>query len=189
MIPVAGSVAEAVGWMSSRVHVLIPLALTVWIAWGDVRTRRIPNYLTLGTAVAGLGYNFLSHGFSGLGDGILGMLLGFACLLLPYLWGSMGAGDVKALAALGAWLGPNLTLFLFCYMGIAGGVIAVGYMVWEGSLWQRVKHGWTFLLNLMLCRPAGTPRPPSPDRLTAGIPYGVAIAVGMLILVGAGGTL
>jgi len=65
----------------------------------------------------------------------------------------------------------------------------VGYMVWEGSLWQRVKHGWTFLLNLMLCRPAGTPRPPSPDRLTAGIPYGVAIAVGMLILVGAGGTL
>jgi prepilin peptidase CpaA len=101
----------------------------------------------------------------------------------------MGAGDVKALAALGAWLGPKLTVFLFCYMGIAGGVIAVGYLVWQGSLWQKIKEGWVFLLNLILSRPAGPPRAPSPAQLTAGIPYGVAIAVGMLILVGAGGTL
>ncbi|MDP2046668.1 MAG: prepilin peptidase [Deltaproteobacteria bacterium] len=93
-MPVAGSFAEAVGWMSPRGHLLIPLALTVWIAWGDLRTRRIPNYLTLGTAVAGLAYNFMSHGLSGLADGFLGLLLGFACLILPYLWGGMGAGDV-----------------------------------------------------------------------------------------------
>jgi prepilin peptidase CpaA len=186
---VAGSVAEAVGWMSSRGHLLIPLALTVWIAWGDVRTRRIPNYLTLGTAVAGLAYNVMSHGLPGLADGFLGMLLGFACLVLPYLWGGMGAGDVKALAALGAWLGPKLTLFLFCYMGIAGGIIAVGYLVWQGSLWEKIKQGWTFLLNLMLSRPAGPPPPPSSADLTEGIPYGVAIAVGMLVLVGGRGIL
>ena len=127
MMPVAGSVTEAVGWMSSRWNLLIPLALTMWIAWGDIKTRRIPNYLTLGTAVAGLAFNFMAHGLPGLADGILGMLLGFAFLILPYLWGGMGAGDVKALAALGAWLGPKLTVFLFCYMGIAGGVIALGY--------------------------------------------------------------
>ena len=60
--------------------------------------------------MAGLAYNFMSHGLSGLGDGFLGMLLGFACLILPYLWGGMGAGDVKALAALGAWLGPRAHL-------------------------------------------------------------------------------
>jgi prepilin peptidase CpaA len=186
---VSFSLTEAVSWMGSRGHLLIPLALTVWIAWGDVRTRRIPNYLTLGTAVAGLAYNFMSHGLSGLGDGFLGMLLGFACLILPYLLGGMGAGDVKALAALGAWLGPKLTLLLFCYMGIAGGVIAVGYLVWQGSLWARIKQGWTFLLNLVLCRPDGAPRAPSPTRVTGGIPYGVAIAVGMLILTGVGGKL
>ena len=188
-MPVAGSLTEAVGWMSSRGQVLIPLALTVWIAWGDLRTRRIPNYLTLGTALAGLAYNFMNTGISGLADGCLGMLLGFACLILPYLWGGMGAGDVKALAALGAWLGPKLTIFLFCYMGIAGGVIAVGYLVWQGILWQKIKEGWVFLLNLILSRPAGPPRPPSPAELTEGLPYGVAIAIGMLILVGVGGTL
>jgi len=188
-MPVAGSMVETVGWMSSRGTVLIPLALTVWIAWGDLRSRRIPNYLTLGTAVAGLAYNFMSQGLPGLVSGILGMLLGFAFLILPYLWGGMGAGDVKALAALGAWLGPKLTLLLFCYMGIAGGVIALGYLVWKGSLWEKIKQGWTFLLNLILCRPDGPPRPPSPAQLTEGIPYGVAIAVGMMILVGVGGKL
>ena len=188
-MPVAGSMVEAVGWMSSRGNVLIPLALTVWIAWGDLRTRRIPNYLTLGTAVAGLAYNFMSQGLPGLANGLLGMLLGFAFLILPYLWGGMGAGDVKALAALGAWLGPKLTVFLFCYMGIAGGVIALGYLVWQGNLWEKIKQGWTFLLNLILCRPDGPPRPPSPSQVTAGIPYGVAIAVGMMILVGVGGKL
>lgn len=188
-MPVAGSLAEAVGWMSSRGHLLIPLALTAWIAWGDLRTRRIPNYLTLGTAVAGLAFNCMTHGLSGLADGFLGMFLGFACLILPYLWGGMGAGDVKALAALGAWLGPKLTLLLFCYMGIAGGGIAVGYLVYQGRVWEKIKQGWTFLLNLILCRPDGSPRPPSPADLTEGIPYGVAIAVGMLVLVGLRGTL
>jgi prepilin peptidase CpaA len=189
MMPVAGSVTEAVGWMSSRWHLLIPLALTMLIAWGDLKTRRIPNYLTLGTAVAGLAFNFMTQGLPGLGNGILGMLLGFAFLIVPYLWGGMGAGDVKALAALGAWLGPQLTLFLFCYMGIAGGVIALGFLAWQGILWQKIKAGWTFLLNLILCQPAGVPRPPSPAKSTAGIPYGVAIAVGMLVLVGVGGKL
>jgi prepilin peptidase CpaA len=188
-MPVAGSLVEACGWMSSRTHLIIPLALTLWIAWGDLRTRRIPNYLTMGTAVAGLVYNTINQGLPGLADGILGMLLGFAFLILPYLWGGMGAGDVKALAALGAWLGPRLTVFLFCYMGIAGGVLALGYLLWKGVLWQRIKQGWTFLLNLILCRADGAPQPPSPSQLSEGIPYGVAIAIGMAILAGVGDTL
>jgi len=188
-MPVTGSMAEAVGWLSSHGNLLIPLALTVWIAWGDLRTRRIPNYLTLGTAVAGLVFNCIVQGLPGLVNGILGMLLGFACLILPYLWGGMGAGDVKALAALGAWLGPKLTLFLFCYMGIAGGVMALGYLVWQGILWEKIKQGWTYLVNLILSRPAAAPPPPSPAGLTPGIPYGVAIAVGMLVLAGVGGKL
>lgn len=184
---VTGPWVKAIEWMGSQGNLLIPLVITLWIAWGDVRTRRIPNYLTLGTAVAGLAYNFMGHGLPGLADGILGMLLGFAFLILPYLWGGMGAGDVKALAALGAWLGPRLTVYLFCYMGIAGGVIALGYLAWQGCLWQKIQQGWTYLFNLILSRPDGTPRPPSPGQLTEGIPYGVAIAVGMIVLVGVGG--
>ncbi len=130
-MPVAVSWTEAVGWMSSRGTLLIPLALTVWIAWGDLRTRRIPNYLTLGTAVAGLAFNFMSHGLNGLADGFLGMLLGFACLILPYLWGGMGAGDVKALAALGAWLGPLQPYFCFATWGSPAG--SWPWAIWRGK--------------------------------------------------------
>jgi prepilin peptidase CpaA len=186
-MPVAGSLVEAVGWMGARGNLLIPLTLTLWIAWGDLKTRRIPNYLTLGTAVAGLAYNFVGRGLPGLSDGILGMLLGFAFLILPYLWGGMGAGDVKALAALGAWLGPKLTVFFFCYMGIAGGVLALGYLGWKGLLWQKIKAGWVVLVNLILCRPYGGAKVGPPSELTEGIPYGVAFAVGMIVLLGVGG--
>jgi prepilin peptidase CpaA len=101
----------------------------------------------------------------------------------------MGAGDVKALAALGAWLGPRLTVFLFCYMGIAGGLIALGYLFWKGLLWHKVRQGWALLLNLILCRSHGAPSPQAPAQLTEGIPYGVAMALGMMVLVGMGGSL
>ncbi len=185
----AGIWTQAEGWMSSQGYLLIPLIITLWIAWGDLRTRRIPNYLTLGTAVAGLAYQFVGHGLPGLADGILGMLLGFAFLILPYLWGGMGAGDVKALAALGAWLGPQLTVYLFCYMGIAGGLIALGYLLWQGLLWEKIKQGWVFLVNLILCSSYGRPRASAPSQITEGIPYGVAIAVGMIVLVGMGNKL
>jgi prepilin peptidase CpaA len=185
-VPVA--LSEASGWLSSRGNLIAPLIITLWIAWGDLKTRRIPNYITFGTALAGLAYNFMAHGLNGLVDGSLGMLLGFAFLILPYLLGGMGAGDVKALAALGAWVGPQLTAFLFCYMAIAGGLMALGFLVWKGLLWQKMKEAWVFLINLMLFRPhGGTSVTLNHSQLTEGIPYGVAIAVGMIVLVGVRG--
>ncbi|MFH1595321.1 MAG: prepilin peptidase [Pseudomonadota bacterium] len=178
--------SEVASWLQVREALVLPLVFTLWIAWGDLRTRRIPNYLTLGTAVAGLAYNLICHGWMGLMGGILGMLLGFGFLILPYLWGGMGAGDVKALAALGAWLGPAGTVFLFCYMGIAGGLMALGVLLWKGLFWQKVRQGWIILTNLILCRPVGLALPAPPQEQTPGIPYGVAIAVGMAVLLGAG---
>jgi prepilin peptidase CpaA len=88
-------------WGTSQAHLLLPLAIALWIAWGDLRTYRIPNYLTLGTTLAGLGYQAAFHGFSGLGSGLLGLAMGLFLLFPIYLLGAMGAGDVKALAALG----------------------------------------------------------------------------------------
>ena len=176
-------VTEAPDWTGSRWHLLAPLLLTLWIAWGDVKTRRIPNYLTLGTALAGLTFNLVVHGWDGLVNGFLGMFLGFGFLIIPYVWGGMGAGDVKALAALGAWLGPWQTLWLCCYMGIAGGLLSLVSLWWQGLLWQSMRRGLTLLVNFILCRPWGV-APAPPSRLTSGVPYGVAIALGMVMLVG-----
>jgi prepilin peptidase CpaA len=174
-------------WLGTQGRLALPFGLALWIAWGDLKTQRIPNYLTFGAALAGLLYSFIFHGLSGLGQGAAGLLLGLALLILPYCWGGMGAGDVKALAALGAWLGPGLTLALFCYMGIAGGVMALGILWRQRLLGQKMRQAWSWLLNAVLCRPDRIMPPPPPDRQIKGIPYGVATAMGMAALLILGG--
>jgi prepilin peptidase CpaA len=174
-------------WLGSQGNLVLPLILAIWIAWGDIRTRRIPNYLTLGTAIGGLTFNLAFHGGTGLLDGFLGMALGFGFLIIIYAWGGMGAGDVKALAALGAWLGLDRTLYFCCYMGIAGGVLALAVLIWKGMLWQLLQRGWAMLINLVLCQPLGMQVPDPPAQVTEGIPYGVAMALGMMVMVGIGG--
>lgn len=173
----------ALSWITSHLHLLIPLILAVWMAWGDVRTRRIPNYLTLGTALAGLGFQLGTQGLSGLWQGFLGMVLGFALMIAFYLKGGMGAGDVKALAALGAWLGPLHTLYLFVYMGISGLPLLIFFLWHKGTLGARLRQFWAYLLNRLLLRPH--PRGPKaanpPDR-SEGLPYAVAMALGMALL-------
>ncbi|MDD3580628.1 MAG: prepilin peptidase [Desulfobacca sp.] len=163
-------------------YLVVPLLLALWIAWGDVRTQRIPNYLTLSAALAGLMFQGVFQGWGGLLNGGAGLLLGFGLLLLPYALGGMGAGDVKALAALGAWLGPQLTLYLFIYMALTGGVLAVGLLWWRGRLWLKLRQAWVFVVNFVLCRHGGVnPHAPQIDE-TPGLPYGLAMAAGMVMV-------
>lgn len=172
----------AVSWLAAQGNLVLPLLLALAMALGDVRRRRIPNYLTLGGALAGLGYQAGLQGWPGLAEGCLGLLLGFTFLILPYIWGGMGAGDVKALAALGAWLGPRHTLYLFCYMGLAGGLMAL-IMLWRrGLLKAKIRQGWGVLVNWALCRGHGPAPVPGAQDQTPGLPYGVAMALGMMAL-------
>ena len=175
-------------WETHR-GLIWPLLLSLWMAAGDLRHRRIPNYLTLGAALVGLTYQLGCHGAAGLMDGFLGMLLGFGLLILPYFWGGMGAGDVKALASLGAWLGLQATFCLFCYMALAGGLLALGVLAWRGRLWVRFRQGYNLGLNWILCRGHGLSTVAAVPTETKGIPYAVALALGMGVLVWRGGGL
>lgn len=180
---------EAGRWLGGHVNFVVPLGLSLWMAWGDIKTRRIPNYLTLGTLLAGLGFQVGSQGWSGLASGLLGMVLGFALLIVLYLMGGMGAGDVKALAALGAWLGPAKTFELFLYMAIIGGLLSLAVLWWRGQLWSTLRGGLRSLKNLffnyILLKPYRSPEKQAasdPGALTGGIPYAVALALGMAVL-------
>ena len=167
-----------------QLNLVLPLLFALWMAWHDARTNRIPNYLTLGGVLAGLGYQLGSHGWTGLADGFLGMGLGFALLILFYWKGGLGAGDVKALAALGAWLGPEQTFYLFICMGFSGVILIVFFLWWRGLLWGKFCRLWAFLLNRILTRGYGSmpPSAPTPGPKSPGIPYAVAMAMGMAIL-------
>jgi prepilin peptidase CpaA len=156
------------------------------MAWTDIQSNRIPNYLTLGTALAGLGFQLGFHGLPGLLNGLMGMGLGFALLICFYWLGGLGAGDVKALAALGTWLGPRLTVHLFIYMAFSGVVVIIVFLWRRGLLLSKLKRLWAFLMSWVLLRPHSGVFPASTAAprasLNEAIPYAIALALGMAIL-------
>ncbi len=169
-------------WLKAHIGLIPPLLLSLGIAGWDLKTRRIPNWLTLGGVLTGLGFQLGYHGLPGLWNGLAGLGLGFILLLGPYLLGGMGAGDVKASAALGAWLGWRLALYLFVYMGICGGVIVLAVWLWQGQFLAGIRQVRDFILNWFLCRPFDA-KPPRPSFLkSTAIPYGAAMALGMVVL-------
>jgi prepilin peptidase CpaA len=162
---------------------LIPLSLSLVMAWTDIQRKRIPNYLTLGSALAGLGFQLGFYGQSGVMDGLMGIGLGFALLICFYWLGGLGAGDVKALAALG---GPRQTVDLFIYMALSGLGVMIFFLWRRGLLLSQIRRLGTFLMNWVLLRPTSG-RFPSPSAAprtskSEGIPYAVALALGMAIL-------
>ena len=112
----------------------------------DLRTRRIPNVLTFGAALAGLLYQFATGGIDGLGQGALGWLVGAVVFILARAVVGLGGGDVKLLAALGTWLGPGDALWLALYTGVAGGVMAVVVSTIFGYLGTAIQN-----VRLLLC--------------------------------------
>jgi len=104
----------------SEVFAGLLAAFVVAVSVFDIRERRIPNLLVFPAAVIGLTLNLVMRGWEGLGFGLKGLALGFTLLFIPYLVGGMKAGDVKFLAAIGAFMGATdvvraLLATLLCY--------------------------------------------------------------------------
>jgi prepilin peptidase CpaA len=91
----------------------------------DVRTRRIPNWLTLAIAAAGMSMAAGSWGRVTVPGALLGFAVGLLLMLPGHLIGATGAGDVKLFAAFGSLVGAQTILVAFLYTAIAGGLLAV----------------------------------------------------------------
>jgi prepilin peptidase CpaA len=146
----------------------------------DVRSQRIPNALTLPAMAWGLAWHGLSQGPQGLLFAFAGLGLGLALMLAPFLLGFMGGGDVKLMAAVGAFLGPGDGLAAFLYACLAGGLYALIVLARRSDLLVRVLKS----LGVSLWLLATTGRTTfAPVALNAGLPrlcYGLAIAAGTL---------
>lgn len=129
----------------TSVHV-VGLTIASLACVTDLRTRRIPNVLTFGAALAGVAYQVASGGVDGLGNAALGWLAGALVFIVPFALGGLGGGDVKLLAALGAWLGPADILWLSLYAGVAGGVMALAVSAIHGYLGTAIQN-----VKLLLC--------------------------------------
>lgn len=114
-------------------HLVAVIVATVGCAT-DLRSRRIPNLLTFGAAALGIVVSGWNGGFQAAAMSGAGWLTGLAIFFLPFALGGLGGGDVKLLAALGAWVGPVDVLWVGLYTGVAGGVMALGAAIATGYL-------------------------------------------------------
>ena len=101
----------------------------------DGKQLKVPNWLTLPMILSGWVFNFAVGGWAGLGWSLVGTVVGLALLLPAYAIGGMGAGDVKLLAGVGAWVQAETTFYAFCWSAVIGGVIAV-LMILARRGWQ-----------------------------------------------------
>lgn len=155
-------------------------ALVLIAAVTDLRSRRIPNWLTLSGLGAGLLLNSIVAGPAGLWNSLGGLALGFASYLSLYGLRAMGAGDVKLMAAVGAILGPASWLVVFIASAAAAGVLAIGMIVWKRRVQETLQNAIFILQELTRLRAPHVRHQHLDirDPRAMNMPHAVAIAVG-----------
>lgn len=139
----------------------------------DIRERRIPNLLVLTGLVLGLAYHLYISQLPGLLDWTLGLLAGMAFLIIPYILGGMGAGDVKLLGMVGAIMGLEFVIFNFLFMALWGGLGALLVLYRSG----RLRLFW---MNVLTRNMKSAVHIPDEARAKDSLPYGVAIGLGFV---------
>jgi prepilin peptidase CpaA len=146
---------------------------------------KVPNWITFPMIISGWVYSATLSpfaGWEGLLYSLIGTAVGLALLLPAYAIGGMGAGDVKLLAGVGAWVWGTVTVYAFAVSAIVGGVIAV-LMVLVRKSWNKHHNQFWMIWNEVLTVK-------NPEQLSAIaaqrkpsmllLPYGIPIAIGTI---------
>lgn len=157
----------------------------------DVRYRWIPNWQTVPAFGLGIALNGIGSGPSGLLSSLGGGLLGLAILVVPYTLGYVGGGDVKLQIAVGALVGWPIIFWAAWYGALASGMLAILVVIKSGAALQFSRYVLCLLANA-ISQSAGIYLPArlrsrllslkaeKPPVMTVKLPYGLAIAVGLL---------
>ena len=149
----------------------------------DVVRRRVPNALTLSAAVAGLVVHTLLGGAPGLGVALLGIVVGLAVFFPIFALGGMGGGDVKLMAALGAWVGPAAIGWTALYGAIAGGVFGVAVAASSGYLRQALTNVGLLLHTWSLVGVRPVPAYTLEHGTGPRLPYALPILAGLVMAI------
>jgi prepilin peptidase CpaA len=143
----------------------------------------VPNWLTFPMIASGWIFNLAFFGWEGIAVSLVGTVVGLGLLLPLYAIGGMGAGDVKLLAGVGAWVGGTVTFYAFCLSAVVGGVIAVGMVLYRRA-WSKHKNQFLMILNEI----ASVGSPTELATIAAErkssmllLPYGIPIAIGTIL--------
>jgi prepilin peptidase CpaA len=165
------------GLTSSQIALLAAFLAT--LASHDLATSRIPNALTLPFALVAVLTHTLNAGLSGMELSVGGALLVLPLLAPMYITGGLGAGDVKALCAVGAMLGPLAGFWATLFTVLVGGLCGLFVLLTHWSsvrIHSLFRHG-----SIRHTSPLGRPdalSKPSLESPPLSFPYGLAIAFG-----------
>lgn len=173
--------------MQLFVHVLPLLVLLTVAAVIDARSRKIPNWLNLVILVTGLAQAALVGVPVTLSQAVPGVLAGFGILLIPYVLGAMGGGDVKMLAAIGAWLGALATVQVYLVAAVAGLLIVIVQCFFTGRLTQLFKNSTLIVANFanyaQVGRDTVVATGKSMRSVDKPLPYAVPTLIGVIVTV------
>ena len=164
---------------------ILPFALfAAWLAAlcaADLRSRRLPNALTLGGAAAFLVWR---AGFGGAPALVSGVWGGFFCallLLLPFFLGAAGGGDVKMLFAVGAAMGKSRAAGALFWTSVSGLALGALFFAFGRVDRRRLVHVLRSALDWRYDRAAGRASLPPKSSERARVPFALAIAAGALL--------
>ena len=158
-------------------------AVLIFAAYIDGKQLKVPNWITFPMVLSGLLYQSVANGWSGFNASMMGIGCGLLCLLPLYSIGGMGAGDVKLMAGIGAWLGAATTWNSFLVTVVVGALMAVVMVVWSGKIQHHVTQFFHIAFEIVTIR--------DPNKLFAIakerkptmflLPYGIPICIGSIM--------
>lgn len=159
------------------------VAVVLAAGFTDVRSRRIPNWLTLSGLVLGFGLQILFSGAAGAAQSGKGLGLALLVYVPLYLLRGMGAGDVKLMAAVGSLTGPSNWLSIFFATAIIGGLLSLIVVAHKRRLMQTFINVSILSTELIHMRApaAASSALDVKDSASLRLPHAISIAVGSLI--------
>lgn len=148
----------------------------------DVRSTRIPNWLTGGSLAAALIARACLAGWSGLEAGLAGAAVAGGMLLLPFVAKGIGGGDLKLMAAAGAWVGWGHVLALIISTAIAGGILALFYIAIHRRIGATIWRTGQLIRFHLAYGLVQYPDVEAPSSELLRFPYSLAIAAGALFV-------
>ena len=164
--------------MSEPLLQIILVIVVLTAVMTDLRSYKIPNWLTVPAMGGGLLAHILLDGQAGLIFGLQGLGLGLGLFVIFYLMGGMGAGDVKLMAAVGSILGPAGVLSAAVMIGLLGGVYAAAAMTAHWGPAESLHRIKTMLLTRAWPQESDSAATP---RSQLQLRYALVIGLGTLL--------
>ena len=171
-------------WQYWLVSVVLVVAAVI-----DGIQLKVPNWLTFPMIISGWVFSAVSYGFNGelwyvgLAWSLAGTVVGLALLLPAYSIGGMGAGDVKLMAGIGAWVHCWITFYAFCLTTVFGAIIAIIQVVVAGKAKKHTNQFFYILNEIMTVKNPETLATIAAERKSRMmlLPYGIPIAIGTIV--------